>query len=204
METTYRSPAKVVDHLEESLRMLQGRGYQQLQLLASYPSYMTGLMFHKYEEKPEDHKVYVCLPEPNNPHDPHAMGIISSRNKRIAFVPRVLTEHFYSAFPGLFSGTCVLAAYCIGFCTPKSAQCLYNVYQVVGATPMFSMAPPPSTPAAPTVPCTMHVPCTMCRGPANRFIIPCRHYACCTNCTAQLIGRACPSCQSIVTGTFAV
>lgn len=192
-----RPPARIVNHLEESLRVLQGRGYTQLQLLASYPLYMTGLMFHKYEEKPEEHKVYICLPEPNNPHDPQALGILSSRNKRIAFVPRVLTEHLSTVFPGIYSGSDLVVAYCTGGCTPKSAQCLYNVYRVLQAL----YPPPPSQPLAPPTSPTLSAMCTACRGPASYFILPCRHYACCQNCASALYQRACPTCQALVSGT---
>lgn len=221
----FRAPARVVNHLEETQRFLLARGYQQVQLLASYPGYMTGLMFHKYEEKPEEHKLYVCLPEPNNPHDAQALGIVSARYKRIAFVPRVFTEHWSSAFPGVYTGMCVVVAYCTGHCTPKSAQCLYNVYQITGSQ---QQVPPvstlthyvPDTPYSPVPPPTPVLPpalihsqqqqqpssalkalCTACRGPANRFILPCRHYACCSNCASRLYGQACPTCQAPVSGT---
>jgi hypothetical protein len=204
-ETYSRPPARVIDHLEESSRMLKERGYPQIQLLGSFPSYMTGLMFHKYEEKPEEHKVYLCLPEPSNPHDPQALGILSSQNKRIAFVPRIMSEHFAQTFPGVYSGVCMLVAYCIGYCTPKSAQCIYNVYQIIGATPFIPQLttsptssyihvppPPPSQ--------SLRATCTICKEEANRFIRPCGHYACCVNCTSRLFGLACPSCQTTVTG----
>lgn len=224
-----RPPARVVNHLDESLRCLQARGYSQLQLLASYPSYMTGLLFHKYEEKPEEHKVYLCLPEPSNSYDAQALAILSSRNKRIAFAPRVITEHMASAFPGLYAGTCLAVAYCTGFCTPKSAQCIYNVYQIVGATApdlsLFQQHVPtapysPVPPPPPVLPLSLQQPqpqpqqqqlfaplkthCTICRGPSNRFILPCRHYACCVTCASHLLGQICPTCRSTVTGTTTV
>lgn len=213
-----RAPARVVNHLDESLRFLTARGYPQLQLLASYPGYLTGLMFHKYEEKPEEHKVYLCLPEPNNPHDSQALAILSSRNQRIAFVPKVFTEQWSSTFPGLYTGACWAVAYVTSPPTAKSAQCIYNIY--FNADPQQQMPPfwtcqqtplpayvpaaaPPLSSAAPVVASSaaLNVPCTVCRGPANRFILPCRHYACCASCSARLLGQACPTCQQPVRGT---
>lgn len=180
---------RVCNQLEECLNHLKSRGLQQqVQLIASYPSYMTGLMFHKYEEKPEEYCVYSCVPEPSNPHDPNAFGVLSSRNKRIAFVPKVMSAHLVSAHPGIFHGSVLVVAYCTGGCTEKSAQCIYNVYQIATINP-----PPYQQPG------TL---CTVCRGPANRWILPCRHFSCCIGCSPRLVNLACPMCRTIVTGTI--
>lgn len=205
-----RPAPRAVNHLDETLRCLKERGYAHLQLLGSYPSYMTGLMFHKYEEKPEAHKVYLCLPEPHNPHDKQAVGVFSSRNKRMAFVPQVITEFWTLTFPGLYTGQCLAVAYCTGFCTQQSAQCLYNVYHVLDA-PVFNqamlqahvpsramLAAPPTPPPPPA----LHAPCVLCNGPANRFILPCQHYACCTSCATVLYQQACPTCRLPVSGSI--
>lgn len=91
-------------------------------LLASFPSYMTGLAHT--QEKPVEGIAYTCVAEPTNKYDPNAHGIMSN-NKRIAFMPRVMTEHVAKYYPN-----CVIVAFCTGHCTAKSAQCIYNVYSI--------------------------------------------------------------------------
>lgn len=198
---------RVCNQLEECLNHLKSRGLQQqVQLIASYPSYMTGLMFHKYEEKPEEYCVYSCVPEPSNPHDPNAFGVLSSRNKRIAFVPKVMSAHLVSAHPGILQGSAVVVAFCTGGCTEKSAQCIYNVYHVMAPPMMQPMSAAPQQQIVPSQPSggVGGILCTVCRGPANRWISPCRHYACCVGCSYRLINLSCPACHTQVTGIISV
>lgn len=197
------------NHLEESAQyLMRRRGYVALQISASYASYMTGLMFHKYEEKPEEYRVYLCMSEPNNPYDADAIGIISDQNKRIAFAPRELSAELAAR---RFSGpSFVTVAYCTGRCSPKSVQCIYNVFQVVSPTERSIVTYAVSEhsgpygavqAAAPILSSTLPAQCVTCRGPADRVVLPCRHHVCCARCVSGLLGHRCPNCQIPVSAT---
>ena len=188
-----RESQPIHNHIEDCLRLLQNRrvGYAQF-AGASFASYMTGLGYHKYEEKPEEHHCYVCLPDLGNKYDVNALSVLSDANKRIAFVPRDLCAHIAERYPDVRSRAWIVVAYCTGRCTPKSAQCIYNVFQILSAAPAPVAAPAFTS---------GQTCCTMCGQLADRHILPCKHFACCYSCIPSVQGCVCPSCRVLVIGT---
>ena len=176
MATQYKSP--LLNHLELCRQFLLTRNYQTVNVAGSFASYMTGLAHHTSEDKPEEHGIYLCVPEVNNPYDANAMGIYSDKNKRLAFVPKNVCAHIASSFP---KQNFILTCFCTGHCTSKSAQCIYNLFQVTSAS---SVSPPI---------------CTVCRQVADCWILPCKHYASCIRCSGSILSKSCPKCQTIVT-----
>ena len=100
----------------------------KIELVGSFKSYMTGLKYHKYVEKPSKDRIYLCLPNPNNKFDANALGVYANQT-RIAFVPRDLCAHVAENFEVNDPTTAVLC-YCTGKTTETSSQCVYNVFRV--------------------------------------------------------------------------
>jgi len=116
------------NYMDECVQFLRAEGFPQVELLGSYVSYMTGLYFHRFGEKPEAKRIYACLPEVDNKFDANAIGVYSF-GKRIAYVPKDLAARVAEQFNGL-SPQVLLVSYCTGYCTKRSAQCFYNLYAV--------------------------------------------------------------------------
>lgn len=94
--------------------------------MASYKSYISGL---KHTQNfPHCDRVYVCLPEPNNPFDANALVVCDEKQQKIGYVPRDLSSYLMKRFPDLQSGLAVLICYCKGPVTQRSAQCVYNCF----------------------------------------------------------------------------
>jgi hypothetical protein len=99
-----------------------------IDLIGSFKSYVTGLKFHKYVEKPSSDRIYLCLPNPDNKFDPLAIGVYANQS-RIGFVPKDLCLHTKENF-NLQDGSVAMLCYCTGNTTDVSSQCVYNIFKV--------------------------------------------------------------------------
>lgn len=108
-----------VNFLHDAIVFLTKQGYQDVELVGAYSSYITGLAYCKDQPKPEQFKFYLCRPEENNRYDPNAMTVVSEEHKPIGFVPKKLTVHTGNRRP------CV--AFCTGKCSEKYVSCVYII-----------------------------------------------------------------------------
>ncbi len=121
------APPLVVDHLKASQALLHAQGHVNVELLGSFPLYMTGLKYHQVP--PVQNQVYMCRPEKGNKFDHNAVGIYAGVD-RIAYMPKVLTAHIQHIFRSHAAESFSVICFCSGRPSEASCQCIYNVYGV--------------------------------------------------------------------------
>jgi Zinc finger, C3HC4 type (RING finger) len=193
---------------EDFLRQFNVTGAK---LLGSYVSYMTGLYYNKTGPPPQEDQVYSCQKEKQNSYDPNAIGIYSNRGQRMAYVPKDLTGQL--AFDPKDN---ILLCYCTGPVTARSAQCVYNLYQIqhdnlhqiqhdnlhqiqhdnlhqIQHDNLYQPQQP------------QQQVCIMCSASAATCVFnPCKHTVVCNACGCQLVMyktrdvKTCPICQQSI------
>lgn len=142
----------------------------------AYKSYITGLKYHKYVEKPSNNRIYLCMPEPNNKFDSNAIAVFAN-NERIGFVPKDLCSKVNLIFQKQIEDT-IMLCYCTGKTTDFSSQCIYAVFKVVSPTEHVDS-------------------CTECkRNVPEQVNLPCQHATFCIKCSSTIKEMVCTLCFS--------
>jgi hypothetical protein len=158
-------------------------------LISSFKSYMTGLKFHKYVEKPSKNRIYLCVIEPDNKYDTNAIAIFAN-NDRIGYVPKELSSRVCN----LFQENVAMLCYCLGRTTEFSSQCVYSLFKVdQEEEKQYQVI------QKPLISCRVDTTCTLCfiRN-VSTVNIPCKHSQYCDICVKTKTPKICMLCKEDV------
>lgn len=110
------------------------------EIIGSFPSYLSGLQHHPDTVSAiEQDQIYLCQFESNANHA-NALGVINEDRQRVGWAPRNLADYLARSLAKEEPRTkFVMFCYITGRPTPRSCQCIYNVFTLL-PTPV-SVAP---------------------------------------------------------------